>query len=177
MFLCAGEHVSPYVHMLVYVCLFVCKWEFVLCGMCALSMGPWRAPCRPAGGSICWGGPPLSGGRSAGPTTMPRPFAPASPLTGTCSLAGPARDWQLCTTQSTRHCGGRGGGGGGGQLGRYERGGGDVQGCGGGSNLREGGREWETAHSKAAKTAKSRHTANCRERQIKTGRKAEGKLK
>lgn len=59
-------------HMLVYMCIFVCKWEFVLCGMCALSMGPWRAPCRPAGRSICWGGLLLSGGRSAGPTTTPR---------------------------------------------------------------------------------------------------------
>jgi len=31
-----------YTCTLVYMRMFVCKWEFVLCGMCALSMGPWQ---------------------------------------------------------------------------------------------------------------------------------------
>lgn len=73
------------------------NWEFVFRGMCALSMGPPWDPCSPAGGSICWGGPLLSGGRSTGPTAAPRPFAPGPFLR-------PGRGaWQLCSAQSTWH--------------------------------------------------------------------------
>lgn len=72
----------------------VCRWEFVFCGMCALSMGPQWAECRPAGSSSCWRGP-----RSVveHPSTTPQPFALVSSLSRTCRLVGAARDWQFHT--------------------------------------------------------------------------------
>lgn len=58
---------SWFLNMHVTVRVHVC----VQVGICALwhvcpQHGAAAAPCRPAGTSICWGGPPLSGGRLAG---------------------------------------------------------------------------------------------------------------
>lgn len=88
--ICSQACVSIHAHVS------VCVRVRVPVGICALrhvcpQHGAMAAPCRPAGGSICWGGALLSGGRSAGPTTTPRPFAPASPSDRDVQLGRPSQ--------------------------------------------------------------------------------------